>query len=173
MCDPLTTDGNHFIFFHHAPFLVLHSLAFFTGRARRATGDGDDGAMEMGLRGSRCIFGRDAAAGAARGPVRVAPERDAMRAICAEHGVPLFYYEAAMGLWARVKSAYECESFVHGPERFLFMCLSLAVKWAGPASLTFQLCRLQGLRRHYPYATARSWQLEEARMCALLGWEFF
>lgn len=124
--------------------------------------------MEIGWVGSRSVFG------VPRMDHRsVASERDTMRIICTEYGIPLFYYEAAMGLWSRVKGEYECESFVHGPARFLFMCLCLAVKWAGPAALTFEICRLQSLRKYFPYVTGRQWQFEEIRMCMLLDWDFF
>ncbi|KAG5191374.1 glycosyltransferase family 17-domain-containing protein [Tribonema minus] len=63
-------------------------------------------------------------------------ERDFMAAICREHGLQAFYYEAGLVLWTRLKYAFDCELHVHGPERYLAICLGLAIKWSGPAEMT-------------------------------------
>jgi hypothetical protein len=103
--------------------------------------------------------------------VSVASERDAMDRICRINGMSLYYYEAAMALWSRIKGAYSCEIYVHGAERYLAVCLGVAVKWSGPREMTHHYCTLTNMRRHWDDLTASQWQLEEIRMLQTINWE--
>jgi hypothetical protein len=101
------------------------------------------------------------------------PERTIMQRLCEERSLPLFYYEAALGLWMRVKKAYECQTHVHGLNRYLVICLNLAIKVAGPNWTYFEHCTLAKVRREWRYITAEELQIQEIAMCRLLNWQFF
>jgi hypothetical protein len=103
----------------------------------------------------------------------VAAERHIMKKLCDERGLPLFYYEAALGLWMRVKQAYQCQACVHGPARYMVICLNLAIKVAGPAWTNFEHCTLHKVRKEWKYMTAEELQMQEIEMCKLLNWQFF
>lgn len=99
-------------------------------------------------------------------------EREALRQICEQHFLDEYYYDAAIVLWERIRSAYTCLCYTYGAHRYLAICLGLAIKFAGPKTQTHAYCTLRHMRQYWQYLSLERLQCEELKMCRLLKWDF-
>lgn len=119
--------------------------------------------------GERSLFGHNVDV---KGTGQVYEENDIMFKICEEYGLDAYYHEAGMALWRQIRSEYRCEIFTYGAQRYLAICLGLAIKFAGPKSTTHGYCTLRNMARYWKYLSLDRLQSEELKMCRLLNWQF-